>query len=154
MERSSRFPVLQGRAASVQLPAPDLEILEDTTDGDTRTLHVRLISARSAPVIELDIAPYQAVIAVTLDGKRCATPESNRDLWTLIYYAVPAEGIELVLEVDANEPLSVQVIDSTWDLLLGVIEDSGVAYTERIRAMMRMPNFDYGTVVASTIDIR
>jgi hypothetical protein len=154
IERSSRFPVVQGRAASVQLPAPDFQILEDTTDGDTRTLHVRLISARSAPVIELDIAPYQAVIAVTLDGKRYATSESNRDLWTLIYYGVPAEGIELVLEVDANEPLSVQVIDSTWDLLLEVIEDSGVTYSERTSAMMRMPNFDYGTVVASTFDIR
>lgn len=149
--RPSTFPVMHGAAPGVSLPAPGTEITGDQIVDGVRKISMRLFSEREAPVIELDIAPYEAVEAVTIAGKRLESIASERDLWTMIYYALPPEGIELLLEVTPDQALTIQLIDSTWDLVPEVL--AAVDASDRPAGMMRTPNFDYGTIVVSQFEI-
>jgi hypothetical protein len=79
--------------------------------------------------------------------------ESRRSLWSLTYYAVPAEGLDVVLELDPSQPVTLQVSDQTWDLVPEVLAGLDTAFQPRTEAMMPMPNFDYGTVVVRTVGV-
>jgi len=154
LERSSGFPVRFGPAPYVDLVPPSLEILSDSTANGVRRLEMNLNSPRGAEIILLDVEPYQAVIAADLADKRIETPESGRDLWSLTYYAVPKEGIYLVLELDPDQDIKLQLSDQGWDLPLSVLEHLDEEYQPRLEDMMPMPNFDYGTVVSRIYDLK
>jgi hypothetical protein len=149
----SGFPIMQGEAPSVALEAPKVEILDDQTAGSVRTLQLSLSSPRGAPVIMLDVEPYAAVQAIIFDGKRIEATESERDLWSLTYYAVPTNGFEITLELDSSQEISIQVSDQTWELVPEVLNNLGTAIQPRSEDMMPMPNFDYGTVVVKILRI-
>jgi hypothetical protein len=102
----------------------------------------------------LEVATYSGVVqAVIMDGKRIESPASERDLWSLTYYAVPAQGIEVLLEVDATQKIAFQVSDQTWDLVPEVLAGLGATLQPRSEDMMPMTNFDYGSVVARTLEM-
>jgi len=144
---------MQGDAPFVDLPAPEVEILEDQVSGDMRIVKLNVNSPRGAEVLLFDVEPYQAVRAATIDGKRVETRESQRDLWSLTYYAVPAEGIDITLELDPAQTINLQISDQTWELTADVLDTLGAAYQPRPANMMPMPNFDYGTVVVTTLNL-
>jgi hypothetical protein len=147
--RSSGFPVRRGVAPAVALEAPQVEVLDDQTADGVRTLQLRLTSPRQAPMIFLDVEPRAAVRAATVDGQRMDTPESKRNLWSLVHYTVPAEGVEITLEVEQSQSLRLQVSDNSRELP----DIPGTAFQPRTEDMMPMPNFDYGTVVVKTLRI-
>jgi hypothetical protein len=149
----SGFPVMHGDAPTIALEAPQLQVLDDQTTNSVRTLHLNVRSLRRAPVLMLDVEPYGAVRTATVEDKRIETVESTRSLWSLTYYAPPAEGIEVVLELDPTQPVTLQVSDQTWDLVPEVLEGLTAAYQPRTETMMAMPNFDYGTVVVRTMRV-
>jgi len=153
IEKSSGFPVLQGEAPFLDLPAPEVEILDDQVSGDTRIAQLNVRSPRGAEVLLVDVEPYQAVLAATIDGKRVEPRTSQRDLWSLTYYAVSAEGVIITLELDPTQPVSLQISDQTWDLTADVVDSLGAAYQPRSAHMMPMPNFDYGTVVVKIVEL-
>jgi hypothetical protein len=146
----SGFPIMQGEAPSIALEAPKVEVLDDQISGSVRTLQLSLSSPRGAPVIMLDVEPYAAVQAIIFDGKRIEATESERDLWSLTYYAVPTNGFEITLELDSSQEISLQVSDQTWELVPEVLDNLG---TPRSEDMMPMPNFDFGTVVVRILSI-
>ena len=86
---------------------------------------------------------------MVIDGQRMDTPESKRPLWSLVLYTVPAEGIEIGLEVEPGQPLALQVSDNSRELP----DIPGTTFQPRPDDMMPMPNFDYGTVVVRTLDV-
>jgi hypothetical protein len=151
--QSSRFPIMQGEARAATLDAPVVEVLSDQTTGDLRTIQLQLSSPRQAPVIRLDVEPYAAVQALIIHGKRIEPIESEVDLWSLTYYAVPSEGFEVTLEVVQSQPIIIQVSDQTWELVPEVVDQLGLAIQPRPEDMMPMPNFDYGTVVVKVLPI-
>ncbi|MBC8506633.1 MAG: M28 family peptidase [Anaerolineales bacterium] len=151
--KSSGFPVMRGEASFVDLPAPEVEILDDQISGDMRTLKLILRSPRGAEVMLFDVEPYQAVRAATIADKRIEAPPSERHLWSLTYYAVPSEGIQITLELDPALTVQLQVSDQTWDLTADVLDSLGSEYQPRPADMMPMPNFDYGTVVVKTLTL-
>jgi hypothetical protein len=55
-------------APAVPLPAPDVRVLEDRTEGDARTLRLRLASARGAPMLLFYVEPGADIRRATLDG--------------------------------------------------------------------------------------
>jgi len=67
------------KASSVALETPEVEIIAVHTSESMRTIQMILSSPRGAPVITLDVKPYQAVQAVIIDGKRlrARTPMKN-----------------------------------------------------------------------------
>ena len=77
------------------------------------------------------------------------TPESKRNLWSLQYYGVPPEGIEITLEIGPSQSLTLQASDISWELPSIV----GTTFQPRQDDMMPKPNFDYGTVVVTIVEI-
>jgi hypothetical protein len=149
--RRSGFPVMRGDAPAVALEAPQVELGDDRTSNGVRTVQLNVRSPRGAPVLLLDIEPYAAVRAVTVEGDRMESVESTRDLWSLTYYALPPEGIDVLLELDPVQPVTIQASDQTWEPTPEVLASLSAGYQPRTDEMMPMPNFDYGTVVARTL---
>jgi hypothetical protein len=149
----SGFPIWQGEAPKVALEAPLVDLLDDQTAGGVRTVQLSLRSPRGAPVMMLDVEPYGAVQAVTVEDKRIEPIESTRNLWSLTYYSVPADGFQVKLEIDPSQAIKLQVSDQTWELVPEVLDGLGAAVQPRSPAMMPMPNFDYGTVVVKTLRV-
>lgn len=152
--QSSGFPILQGEAPSLALETPEVEILSDQTSNGVRTLQLQLSSPRGAPVIVLDVQPYQAVQAAIVAGRRIESRESERNLWSLTYYAVPANGFEIILELDPSQTTTLQISDQTWELVPEVLNSLAAKIQSRSKDMIPMPNFDYGTVVVQTLSIK
>lgn len=153
IERSAGFPVMAGEASVVDLPAPEVTILADEISGDVRTMRLNVSSPRGAEVMLLDVQPYQAMLSATINGKRIEPTESERALWSLTYYAVPAAGFEITLELDPAQDITLQISDQTWNLTADVLEGLDHPYQQRTGDMMPMPNFDYGTVVVTVISL-
>lgn len=147
--RGDRYPILHGEAPAIALNAPEVEVLSDQTSGGVRRLQLRLRSPRQAPIIYLDVEPWSIVRVVVVDGQRLTVQPSEGDIWSLQYYGVPPEGIDITLEIGASQSLTLQVSDLSWELP-GVV---GAAFQPRPDDMMPTSNFDYGTVVVRTIEI-
>jgi len=148
-----RRSVITASAPAVSLAPPDVKILDDQTQGASRRMRLHLTSARSASIITMDVTPRQAIQVITIDEHRIKKPEVSKkksDYWGLIYYAVPPEGIEVSIEVNAAQPIKLLVTDQSWDL--PVIP--GMNIRPRPSDMLAMPNFDYGTVVSKSFDIQ
>ena len=146
------FPVLASNAPYAGLQPPDVVVVDMGTSGDIRTVVLRVQSRRGAPVATVEVDPYEAVFTAEIGNSRIVAPESNRSLWQMTYYALPPEGVEIVLELDAATPVRFQVSDRTWEVVPAVLEMVG-SQEGRGNDMMPMPNFDYGTVVAVSGEI-
>jgi len=151
--KSSGFPIMRGEAPHIALKAPQIEILSDQISGDKRTLGLNLSSPRGAQVILFDVEPYDAVQAVTIDGKRIETIESERNLWSLTFYAVPETGFQITLELNSYQNINLQISDQTWELVPEILDNLGTEIQPRPEDMMQMPNFDFGTVVVKTLHL-
>jgi hypothetical protein len=148
----SGFPIIKAEAPKIALDAPVVEVLSDQNTGSVRTLQLNLSSPRGAPIIMLDVEPYESVQAVIFDGKRIESIESEINAWNLTYYAVPQDGFEITLELDPLQAINLQISDQTWELAPEVLDQLGLVIQPRSKDMMPMPNFDYGTVVVTTLN--
>ena len=147
-----RRQIVKGKAPAVPLKPPNVEVLSDVTSDGIRMLRLRLSSVRLAPVLSMDVKPSAAVRAIVIADKRIENPEesdSPEKLWNVTYYALPQDGIELMLELDAAQPFQIQVADHSRELP-GIL---GQTYRARPDDMIPMPNFDYMTVVVKSLDI-
>jgi hypothetical protein len=97
----------------------------------------------------LDVEPRAAVRAAVIDGQRRDVPESEQNLWSLTHRTVPPEGIEITLEVEPAQPLTLQVSDNSRELP----DIPGTTFPPRPDDTMPFPNFDYGTVVVRTFHV-
>lgn len=137
------FPV--GRTVYLQAPAPvgsfkppEARVLEDVTTNGVRHLRLHVTSPRGAERISVQISAE--VLRGTVDGKRLTsntTASEPQKSWSLFYFAVPKEGIELVLETKSTPPLVVRVADESYGLPLL----DGATFTGRPAHMMPAPFF-------------
>ncbi len=67
----------------------------------------------------------------------------------MTYYAVPPEGIEITLEIEPSSPLQIQLTDQSRELP----DIPETSFSPRPDDMIPMPNFDYVTVVVTSMDI-
>jgi hypothetical protein len=106
--------ILKAEAPYVQLPPPSIETLEDSTTGDERKLRLRLVSPRQARIIWLQVEKA-TVVAATLEGRKVQVNEMDKrnKVWGLVYLALPTEGIELDLTLNASETPQLTVIDQS-----------------------------------------
>ena len=143
----ARLPVITGRAPALAIDAPVVELLDDRTSGGVRKLRLGLRSVRKAPVVTMDIEPGEAVRAAAVGGRR-AENESSRDVWGMIYYAAPPQGIEIALELDPAQPLRIVVSDQSREL------PDIPSFRPRPAEMIPRANFDFGTVVITSVALR
>lgn len=112
---------LTGEATPVALPAPQIELLADNNSDAGRTLHVRITSPRQAPVISLYVDADAEVLGTDVNGKPVtqAVAGSKRpqpNTWSLRYYALPAEGIELSIVSKSGQPIKIKAVDQSYQL--------------------------------------
>jgi hypothetical protein len=114
---------LRQTAPAIALPPPQIELLSDTTIGETRSLKLRVTSPRQAPVITVYMDSDTSVQEASLDGKSIedGTANARRDnnsqtRWRMSYYAPPSEGIELILRVKPSLPVRIRVMDRSYGL--------------------------------------
>ncbi len=117
-------PIPLGRKTYLQAPAPvasfrppEAQVLEDVTANGIRHLRLRLASPRGAERISVQIRAE--VLGAALDGKPLSSNTAARELektWSLLYLALPKEGIELVIETRSTPPLTMRVVDESYGL--------------------------------------
>ncbi|OOL27849.1 hypothetical protein GQ85_36100, partial [Rhodococcus rhodochrous] len=76
--------------------APELAVVADVTDGDERTLTLRLTSPRGASTIGLWVDETTAAVRETVVAGRSAAPAAP---FGFLFSGTPAEGIEVRLAV-------------------------------------------------------
>src|SRR6202162_2677639 len=106
--------ILKAEAPYVQLPPPGVETLEDSTTGGERKLRLRLVSPRQARIIWLQLEKA-TVVAATLEGRKVQVNEVDKrnKVWGIVYLALPTEGIELDLTLNASETPQFTLIDQS-----------------------------------------
>src|SRR6202044_1317766 len=115
------YPIdfLQHEAPSIALVPPLAELLEDSSDGATRTLHLRISTPRHARTLHVGIAEAE-VLGATVNGHDLGKPSEARwrkpGHWSLDYANPPAEGIDLLLSVEAAGPVTVVLVDRSSGL--------------------------------------
>jgi Peptidase family M28 len=137
------FPL--GRRVYLQAPAPvasfqppEAKVLEDVTANGIRHLRLRLVSPRGAARISAQVSAE--VLSAAVDSKDLTADKTVSEAqknWSLLYVALPKDGIELVLETKSTSPLNLRVTDESYGLPL---LDS-VAITARPAHMMPAPFF-------------
>lgn len=110
----------EAEAPLVDLEKPALELLSDETSGDKRCLRFRLRSRRAAPFLLVSVTSEALVLGATIDGKRIEEPSpfhtTAEDPWGFTFQAAPESGIEWSIDLSKNAPVSVRVVDRTYDL--------------------------------------
>ncbi|MCA1568629.1 MAG: M28 family metallopeptidase [Acidobacteria bacterium] len=111
------------QAPVLPLPAPDITLLDDSgNSGDgLRTLRMRIKSPRGAEVmtvyIDSEVEVVKASVNNRLIDESVASPSLGRKKqWSLRYYAVPPEGIELTTEMRTTAPVRVRAVDLSYGL--------------------------------------
>jgi hypothetical protein len=101
-------------AATVQLEAPNIQLIGDNTMDGIRTLRLRITSARRAPVMMVTASPETEVLSYAVNQKQSANPTGQR--WGLRYYALPGDGLQLTLQTVASRPVNLSLTDQSYGL--------------------------------------
>jgi hypothetical protein len=134
------FPL--GRRVYLQAPAPvtsfqppESRVLEDVTTNGVRRLRLHLVSPRGAERMSVQI--NAEILTATVDGKPLPSGPTTQKSWSLLYLALPKEGIDLVIETRSAPPLAVRLMDESYGLPLR----DGEKLKDRPAHMMPAPYF-------------
>jgi hypothetical protein len=112
---SERFPILGARRATgpaqaAALPAPDLQVVADTTSGGVRRLIVTLRPQRPVRLAFLGVQSGPRVISATVAGR--GVP-GGRDRFRVLFHAPPPEGVTFQLVLAGTGPVTFRVMDGS-----------------------------------------
>lgn len=135
---------IKSSAPTVSLEPPDVKVIADSRmENGTRILRLTVRSARRAPVVMITAEPGSEVLASTIGEERIANQKGRR--WGLRYYGVPANGLEITLELKSSEPAKLRVTD----LSFGLPEIPGFSAAPKPDYMMSSPvPFNDSTLVS------
>ena len=116
---SNNREFLTSPAPPSPLAAPDIQVLDDSTDQGARTLRLRVVSARRAPFILVYIESNAKVTRLGINGKEVdagnnTASQNSQGRGTIRYFAPPEEGVELLLALDAAQPVKIRAIDRSY----------------------------------------
>ena len=109
------YPIdfLQQDAPRLPLAPPQADILEKSSDGDTRTLHLRISSPRHARTIHVSVANAE-VLSASVNGHDLGKPSearwANSGPWSFDY-CNPGDGIDFLVRVQGTSPVTFVVVD-------------------------------------------
>jgi hypothetical protein len=111
---------MKSDAPLVTLPPPEATVLSDTANNSGgRTLRLRINTPRRAPFLSVYVNPKVEIASAQIDGKPIRTsdaPGAAEAGWSIFYFAMPATGAELTLEVKSAQPVEMRVIDLSYGL--------------------------------------
>lgn len=112
---------MRGAAPAVTLPPPHVELLEDQTGQEGRTLRLRITSPRGGANLWAYVDASSEVAAAAVNSM-AITPVTSEGRdgpaspWAITYLGLPEEGFELKLTVKTNQPVKLRVDDRTYGL--------------------------------------
>lgn len=113
-------PYWKSAATVAQVAGPNASVTGDQTENDVRTLTFKVTSPRGAPVITIYTAPDIEVLDASVDGKRAfpggTNPPRSMRNWGLQFYALPAEGVELIVKTKTDKPFRMRLVDRSYGL--------------------------------------
>lgn len=105
---------LKHAAPAVARQPAQVRLLEDRSDGGGgRALRMSIEPSQPGASVWLRADPKAEVVSAAINGKRVEVSDRNANPWTLQYWAMPAGGIELTLEVKSPQPLTMLVVESS-----------------------------------------
>ncbi len=124
------------------LPAPTIEVLEDSTMANSRKIKIRVRSLRQAPKLSLSLEGA-GVISSKVEG-RPFSPAYRRE-WRLKGFGIPEQGLTIELNVQAVLPFKIRVADFSYEL-------PPASFKPRPPHMIAQPfGFSDTTIVVKTI---
>jgi hypothetical protein len=123
--------ILTNSAPVAPLKPPELGLLRGKTSGATRTLRLHLSSPRGAWRAALLPGPDVEILALGVNGK---PPQKVGDE-SFAYTALPPDGVDLTVKVQAEEPIRFTVLDKTN----GLPRIPGVTQPKRPESVMPAP---------------
>ncbi len=111
-----RFAMVQ--TESLPLAAPQLTMVDDKSGNGVRSVVLCVKSPREAPVVAIYIDSEAEVQAFAVNGRKVDSVPAGRSRsgWNLRYQALPAEGIELAMDLKTQQPLKLRVVDQSYGL--------------------------------------
>jgi len=100
-------------APAFALPAPTIKVLEDSTAANSRKINIQVQSLRHAPKLSLSLEGA-GVISSKVEGRLFS--QAFRREWSLKGFGIPAEGLNIELNVQAGSPFKIRVTDFTYEL--------------------------------------
>ena len=106
-------------APALHLPPPVLRVVSDATEGDTRTVTLRLGTQRHAAVLSLLVQSVVGQLTASVDGRPLwgwdTTIENATNVrWAFDYYAPPARGVVVKLRFAAGPAVLLRAVDYTY----------------------------------------
>ena len=140
-----------GAAPQVRLTAPVIEVLRDATAGDRRTVRLRLLSPRGAPVVSLLVHSVVGGLTASVDGMPLqgwdtTILDGTTVRWWFDYYAPPPDGVVVTLRCAAGPAVLLRVVDFSY----GIPPQLAGQYRGRPPGMLPGRIGD-GTLVESTL---
>jgi hypothetical protein len=121
-------PFLMNEAPTVNLPPPEVKIISDSNAGDSRRLRMILKSPRRAGIMTVEFDPETEITETAINGKSIElSREKSFRRWLFINYALPPDGMELVLMIRNKGKLRFTAVDQSN----GLPEIEGIKYEKR-----------------------
>jgi len=137
---------IEGDAPPAELPAPALNVIDDSTSGGMRTATIHIAPAQGAPIVWITIARGVKVLDSSIDGKSPgAGPSDGYSAW---FWGAPEGGFDLTIKLAQPGPFRINVIDqSNW-----LPSFPGMAITPRSADLMpaQFLLFDSATLIRKT----
>ena len=126
-----KWPMWENAGVSAALAVPVMDRIDDSTEGDVRTLRLRIASPRHAEIVYVYGDPRAQVLAAEVNGKSVGPDIRARDYklglsmlnvirfeqWSFEYFGPPTDGFDLHLRVKAPAgPLHMLIIDQSYGL--------------------------------------
>jgi hypothetical protein len=106
-------------APVMPLDLPETSIVSDATVDGVRTVTFRILSPRGAAAMETVITASGEILAASIGGRPIEfndyAPAIDGTL-QFAYAGVPATGIEIVLSVQSDDPISISLTETTYGL--------------------------------------
>ncbi|MFY9622118.1 MAG: M20/M25/M40 family metallo-hydrolase [Pyrinomonadaceae bacterium] len=114
---------LKSPAPVAQLVGPNAKPVSDQTENGVRTISFHVTSPRHAPVVSIYTDSDVEVLDASINGKQAMNNVGNNSAqsspvknWGIQYYAMPAEGVDVMLKTKAGKPFKILLVDRSYGL--------------------------------------
>jgi hypothetical protein len=102
---------MQAPAPSASVAPPELNVLDNKVAGAERQVHLQILSPRHASAALLFVPSEIPVLSASLNGHELHASKTIQGAWTLQYFGMRSEGIDLRLRLKSGGAFKLQVTD-------------------------------------------
>lgn len=106
-------------APAISVQPADIRVVADSTQGDVRTLQMRVTSSQGAINIAVPRDANVEIVGATINGKRAENVKASatgQTAWELRYWSPPKGGFDLALELKGARPVPLKILEKSYTL--------------------------------------